>query len=106
MPSRVLNSPQNVVTMGRFADCYQPTYGQMITSALTQSNIYNLSNANEPYQPPAHGVPRVWNGELLPRTYNNPVFSCKVFVGGIPWDITEQAVVEEPNFTIRVSPTP
>ncbi|VDM48985.1 unnamed protein product [Toxocara canis] len=77
MPSRVLNSPQNVVTMGRFADCYQPTYGQMITSALTQSDIYNLSNANQPYQPTAYGVPRVWNGELLPRTYNNPLVVFK-----------------------------
>lgn len=30
-----------------------------------------------------------WSGQLPPRNYKNPMYSCKVFVGGVPWDITE-----------------
>jgi len=30
-----------------------------------------------------------WEGQLPPRHYKNPVYSCKVFLGGVPWDITE-----------------
>ncbi|VDD93804.1 unnamed protein product [Enterobius vermicularis] len=34
-------------------------------------------------------IPVVWEGELPARNYVNPVFSRKVFIGGVPWDITE-----------------
>ncbi|XP_063044029.1 cytoplasmic polyadenylation element-binding protein 1 isoform X2 [Engraulis encrasicolus] len=30
-----------------------------------------------------------WSGQLPARNYKNPVYSCKVFLGGVPWDITE-----------------
>lgn len=30
-----------------------------------------------------------WSGQLPPRNYKNPVYCCKVFLGGVPWDITE-----------------
>ncbi|KAL8609910.1 hypothetical protein ACOMHN_016385 [Nucella lapillus] len=30
-----------------------------------------------------------WSGQLPPRSHKNPVYSQKVFVGGVPWDITE-----------------
>lgn len=30
-----------------------------------------------------------WSGQLPPRHYQNPIYSCKVFLGGVPWDITE-----------------
>ncbi|XP_074661288.1 uncharacterized protein LOC141913956 isoform X2 [Tubulanus polymorphus] len=30
-----------------------------------------------------------WSGQLPRRVYKNPVYSCKVFLGGVPWDITE-----------------
>ncbi|KJH51793.1 hypothetical protein DICVIV_01984 [Dictyocaulus viviparus] len=36
----------------------------------------------------------IWNGEVPPRNYNNPTFSSKIFVGGVPWDITETALVD------------
>jgi len=35
-----------------------------------------------------------WSGQLPSRSYKNPVFSCKVFLGGVPWDVTEQQLVE------------
>ncbi|XP_061565383.1 cytoplasmic polyadenylation element-binding protein 1-like isoform X5 [Cololabis saira] len=30
-----------------------------------------------------------WSGQLPPRNNKDPLFSCKVFLGGVPWDITE-----------------
>ncbi|XP_065064027.1 cytoplasmic polyadenylation element-binding protein 1-like isoform X3 [Rhopilema esculentum] len=30
-----------------------------------------------------------WSGQLPPRAYKNPTYSAKVFLGGVPWDITE-----------------
>jgi hypothetical protein len=30
-----------------------------------------------------------WSGQLPPRNYRNPSYSCKVFLGGVPWDITD-----------------
>ncbi|PRD34612.1 UNVERIFIED_CONTAM: cpeb1-b [Trichonephila clavipes] len=35
-----------------------------------------------------------WSGHLPPRTYKNPTYSCKVFLGGVPWDITEAGLIE------------
>ncbi|EYC33468.1 hypothetical protein Y032_0002g816 [Ancylostoma ceylanicum] len=36
----------------------------------------------------------IWSGELPPRNYSNPTFSSKIFVGGVPWDITESALID------------
>ncbi|XP_059140492.1 cytoplasmic polyadenylation element-binding protein-like [Physella acuta] len=33
-----------------------------------------------------------WSGHLPPRNHKNPVYSCKVFLGGVPWDITESGL--------------
>ncbi|CAK8692281.1 unnamed protein product [Clavelina lepadiformis] len=33
-----------------------------------------------------------WSGQLPVRHYTNPTYSPKVFVGGVPWDITEAAL--------------
>ncbi|WAR29550.1 CPEB-like protein, partial [Mya arenaria] len=31
-----------------------------------------------------------WSGKIPPKNYRSPAsFSCKVFLGGVPWDITE-----------------
>ncbi|ESN98974.1 hypothetical protein HELRODRAFT_66900 [Helobdella robusta] len=30
-----------------------------------------------------------WSGQLPMKIYRNPVYSFKVFLGGVPWDITE-----------------
>ncbi|XP_076340100.1 LOW QUALITY PROTEIN: cytoplasmic polyadenylation element-binding protein 1-like [Tachypleus tridentatus] len=35
-----------------------------------------------------------WSGQLPPRIHKNPVYSCKVFLGGVPWDITEAGLGE------------
>ncbi|KAG8193283.1 hypothetical protein JTE90_003770 [Oedothorax gibbosus] len=35
-----------------------------------------------------------WSGHLPARSHKNPTYSCKVFLGGVPWDITEAGLVE------------
>lgn len=37
-----------------------------------------------------------WSGQLPPRNYKNPIYSCKVFLGGVPWDITEGELPPKP----------
>ncbi|XP_059485114.1 cytoplasmic polyadenylation element-binding protein 1 isoform X2 [Neocloeon triangulifer] len=34
-----------------------------------------------------------WSGTLPPRVHSNPIYSCKVFLGGIPWDISESILI-------------
>ena len=43
--------------------------------------IFILATSNE--------VTYTWSGQLPPRHYKNPTYSTKVFLGGVPWDITE-----------------
>ncbi len=35
-----------------------------------------------------------WSGQLPARNMHDAVLSCKVFLGGVPWDITEQGLVQ------------
>ena len=34
-----------------------------------------------------------WSGQLPPRRYKSPTYSPRVFLGGVPWDITEAALL-------------
>ena len=45
-----------------------------------------------------------WSGQLPPRQHQNPLYSCKVFLGGVPWDITEKCLVNafKPYGNIRI----
>eukprot|EP00112_Aurelia_sp_Birch-Aquarium-sp1_P020800 Seg544.1 transcript_id=Seg544.1/GoldUCD/mRNA.D3Y31 product="Cytoplasmic polyadenylation element-binding protein 1" protein_id=Seg544.1/GoldUCD/D3Y31 len=42
---------------------------------------HNDAESNEPTY--------TWSGRLPPRNHKNPVYSNKVFLGGVPWDITD-----------------
>ena len=35
-----------------------------------------------------------WSGLLPQKQNSNPVFSCKKFLGGVPWDVTEVGLVQ------------
>jgi cytoplasmic polyadenylation element-binding protein len=35
-----------------------------------------------------------WSGILPQKTHKNPIYSPKVFLGGVPWDITDDGLVE------------
>uniref|UniRef100_A0A8C4QG11 RRM domain-containing protein n=1 Tax=Eptatretus burgeri TaxID=7764 RepID=A0A8C4QG11_EPTBU len=39
-------------------------------------------------------IPPLWIGKLPPRIYKNPGFSTKVFLGGVPHDITEAGLLD------------
>jgi len=43
-----------------------------------------MGNDSEPVEPTY-----TWSGQLPPRNYKNPIYSNKVFLGGVPWDINE-----------------
>ncbi|CAB1323611.1 unnamed protein product [Coregonus sp. 'balchen'] len=59
-------------------------------------DLHDDSSALSPEPPTLPGQGRsvndatfTWSGQLPPRNYKNPVYSCKVFLGGVPWDVTE-----------------
>lgn len=35
-----------------------------------------------------------WTGRLPPKVLRNPSFSSKIFLGGVPWDVTEASLVQ------------
>jgi len=35
-----------------------------------------------------------WSGQLPPRQHQNPLYSTKIFLGGVPWDITDKCLVQ------------
>ena len=35
-----------------------------------------------------------WSGLLAPRHHRRPVYSAKIFLGGVPWDVTEASLVQ------------
>ena len=35
-----------------------------------------------------------WSGQLPARRHKNPTFSPRVFLGGVPWDITEAGLLQ------------
>ena len=45
-----------------------------------------------------------WRGQLPPRSHSNKALSAKVFLGGVPWDITEQNLIQafRPYGNIRI----
>ncbi|XP_054283320.1 cytoplasmic polyadenylation element-binding protein 1-B-like [Macrosteles quadrilineatus] len=57
----------------------------------------SLSTASVPPDGPSGTAS--WGGELPPRRFEiNPTYSCKIFVGGVPWDMTAE------DLTIFFSP--
>lgn len=34
-----------------------------------------------------------WSGQLPKVVYSSPTYSCKVFLGGVPWDLTEDRLM-------------
>ena len=33
-----------------------------------------------------------WSGQLSRQIHSNPFYSCKVFLGGVPWDLNDSAL--------------
>ena len=43
---------------------------------------------------PGPDVVCTWSGQLPPRRHKNPTYSPRVFLGGVPWDITESGLMQ------------
>ena len=43
---------------------------------------------------PTESPPSTWTGQLPPKILHNPTFSSKIFLGGVPWDVTESSLVQ------------
>ena len=39
-------------------------------------------------------IPSTWSGQLPCRSHRNPSYSSKIFLGGVPWDVTEAGLVQ------------
>ncbi|VDO69900.1 unnamed protein product [Heligmosomoides polygyrus] len=74
---------------GFYRHLQENCHGNMVV----RCNIRVLIARTTAAEPHTYGG-SVWSGELPPRNYSNPTFSSKIFVGGVPWDITEAALVE------------
>ncbi|VDM34771.1 unnamed protein product [Toxocara canis] len=66
----------------------------MIVHRLPPPPSYGTMPLGRVYRSTTRGVASVWNGELSPRVYLNSTFSCKIFLGGVPRDVTEPTLVE------------
>lgn len=55
------------------------------------------------YDKPFDKLQCAWSGALPSKTYRNIVYSPKVFLGGLPWDISEQSLINifKPFGTIK-----
>jgi len=61
-------------------------------SPTTSSDSYSIEKAAKMYRSAANVMEPTctWSGHLPPKSHKNPIYSCKVFLGGVPWDITEE----------------
>lgn len=55
-----------------------------------------VSGARSPiYSNTSHSLPAIWTGRLPPKVYQiNSLFSRKVFLGGLPWDVNQQYLLQ------------
>jgi len=61
----------------------------------TTSHPVSSSPSSKPEEEDeAQTPPSTWSGQLPPKTGRNPSFSNKIFLGGVPWDVTEASLVQ------------
>ena len=72
-------------------------YGHTTVSGFRAPGRDCPINPDEPHN-------STWSGLLPQKYYTNPVYSCKIFLGGVPWDVTEVALVQafSPFGNIRI----
>jgi hypothetical protein len=79
---------------------YSPSGNNSLITAVQQNGVINtaVENAAKKYRCAAQisEATCCWKGKLPPKQYKTPiVYSTKVFVGGLPWDITEEDLIKE-----------
>lgn len=58
-------------------------------SGMKNGRGMDLRNENKRRDNDLSDPTYTWSGHLPPKIYKNPIYSNKVFLGGVPWDITE-----------------
>ena len=53
-----------------------------------------LVPVSSPDPPPTDPPLCTWTGRLPTRVLRNPTFSSKIFLGGVPWDVTETSLAQ------------
>lgn len=64
-------------------------WGKLFVKSLDSQNQIFLFSKTWPGADCNKGNMKKWSGQLPRRNYKNPSYSTKVFLGGVPWDITE-----------------
>ena len=69
---------------------YTPYYGASSPAFLPPPLHPNFQYAAVVEEPSTS----TWSGLLPQKQYKNPIYSCKIFLGGVPWDVTEVSLVQ------------
>ncbi|NIG58630.1 cytoplasmic polyadenylation element-binding protein 1 isoform 2 [Pontoporia blainvillei] len=85
----VCNLLQSGVGRAPFKQYHLCTFMYDTSNILTD----DFKNRKMCFQKAVNEATCTWSGQLPPRNYKNPIYSCKVFLGGVPWDITEAGLV-------------
>lgn len=68
------------------SDAYTGAYYPRIIETAKRHRLAAQSTPTESQET------RVWNGTFVTRIHKNPIYSTKVFLGGVPWSISEKAL--------------
>lgn len=86
----VLDQPEDAFSIEREARLHRQAagshYSLIILKLLSMTNPQTLSVL---FSTAVNEATFTWSGQLPPRNNKDPLYSCKVFLGGVPWDITE-----------------
>ena len=105
----IKKSNQDAIENSSSYDQYSQNTGSLITTANSMNSLLtNVSQNNSGYQAIETAAKKYrcaaqvseatccWKGKLPPKQYKTPiVYSTKVFVGGLPWDISEDDLIKE-----------
>lgn len=98
--SRQNQMPSSVGLPGMGPSFFQPTLNDpRWTDPIPRPSVVHYDpleeDARRHRNSAAQSEPRcTWSGILPSKLHKNPVYSPKVFLGGVPWDITDQGLVE------------
>merc|ERR1719186_1966048 len=90
--SDIVLSPSAVSAASLLSD--RPKLSAMSTSTKSESASLEAAAMQHRSSASQHDANCPWSGQLPPRKHKNPVFSCKIFLGGVPWDVTESSLIQ------------
>merc|ERR1719186_1936762 len=94
--SNISNSPSAVSAASLLSDRPKLSAMSIAMSTTNPSDSASLEASAKLHRSSAsqNDANCTWSGQLPPRRHKNPVFSCKIFLGGVPWDVTESSLIQ------------